>query len=308
MNRQLYFLIFTLVFGLLSSCDVNDPILVPADIAYVAFTNSKMSTIETSKTISIELYLTTLSTQKAEFTISSNTQGLTSPAKEGTDFSISGSNKVVFDKGFGRTTITVNIIDNDVFTGAKEFYLEITSGTEGYKLGIDGKQKILITIQDNEHPLKALLGRYRAVASNWWGPEYDLNSDQVLFQPDPANLSNILISNITSADPALSHPLVGAVNTTKQIITIKPQRWSDSKTNGYYFGFNLGTTAGVAANDNPKPIEESMVLTYTISGSTVTITGFNNWGVKWMDPQGAYDGWWWWDYFTSGSFTKLEGF
>ena len=32
----------------------------------------------------------------------------------------------------------------------------------------------------------------------------------------------------------------------------------------------------------------------------------NNWGAKWMQPDGtSYDGWWWYDFFTTSTLTQI---
>ncbi len=298
----------TICIALLNSCDVNDPIYAPDNISYVAFSNSEAAVRENKGKLDIELYLTTYSTSPAEFSISSNSEGLDYPAVEGVDYNLPTGKKVSFTDGLGYAEIIVDIIDNDEKDGMKQFWIEIESGSDEYQVGIDGKDKILVTIQDDEHPLKYILGRYRIEAESYYGSDYNLNHSMLLIEPD-ADTSKIQIKNIiVGASPSLSRSLIGNVNTEKGEITIKSgQQWSDPKSNGYYLSFYKGDYEN--ANDQgPEPLDETFILTWTGSGSDLVITGFDNWGPKWMEPSGGFDSWWWWDYYTTATLTKVEDY
>ncbi|MBN1415872.1 MAG: hypothetical protein JW973_12285 [Bacteroidales bacterium] len=295
-------------FGLLSSCEINHPIFVPDDISYVAFSHSETAIRENKGEVDIELYLTTYSSSPAEFTLTSYSEGLEYPAIEGTDYHLPAGSKVSFPNGMGYAEVSVDIIDNDEKDGLKQFWLEIESGTEDYQIGIDGKHKILITIQDDEHPLKYILGRYRIEAVSYYGSQYNLAHEGFLIEPD-ADTTKVRLTNIVEGvTPTLSRPLIGTVDVLKQEITVKSgQQWSNPKTNGYYFSFYKGDPEN--ANDQgPEPLDEAFILSWAGSGSDITITGFDNWGPKWMEPSGAFDSWWWWDFYTSAILTKVEDY
>lgn len=308
MSYKYLILFLTISIGLFNSCEVNDPIYVPDDISYVAFSNSEAAVRENKGNLDIELYLTTYSTSPAEFSFTSSSEGLDFPAIEGVDYNLPPGNKVSFVNGMGYAEVAVEIIDNNEKDGMKQFWLEIESGTEGYQIGIDGKQKILISIQDDEHPLKFILGRYRIEATSYYGSEWNLNHDRFLIEPD-TDTTKIRIRNVIEGiTPTLSRPLMGTVNVAEGEITINSgQQWSNPKSNGYYFSFYKGDPEN--ANDQgPEPLDETFILTWTGSVSDITITGFDNWGPKWMEPSGAFDSWWWWDYYTTATLTKVEDY
>jgi hypothetical protein len=306
--KNLIFLL-TISFGFLNSCEVNSPILVPDDISYVAFSEPEASVRENKGKLDIELYLTTYSTSPAEFSFKSSTEGLDNPAIEGVDYNLPTGNKVSFTDGMGYTEVAIEIIDNDLKDGQKQFWLEIDSGTEGYQIGIDGRNKILVNIQDDEHPLKFILGRYRIEANSLYGSAYNISHSNLLIEPDPTDTTKIQINNVIEGIvPVLSRPLIGTVDVAEGKINIKSgQQWSNPKSNGYYFSFYKGDPEN--ANDQgPEPLDDKFILTWTGSGSDITISGFDNWGPKWMEPSGNFDSWWWWDYYTSATLTKVEDY
>ena len=296
--------------GILSfSCNVNEPILIPGDIAYVAFSKSELAVRENKQSLSVELYLTALSTDYAEFTLKSSIEGISSPAIEGVDFNLPPQSKVVFENGMGYQTISLEIIDNNVKDGLKQFWLEIESGTPGYDIGIDGRNKVLISIQDDEHPLKFILGTYEIEAASYFGSQYNVLHDRLLIEPD-ADTTKVLINNvIEGVSPELSRPLVGKVDVVNmQIMVNSGQQWSNPKSNGYYFAFYKGNP-GNANDQGPEPlIGETFTLAINKTDSGITITGFDNWGPKWMEPAGSFDSWWWWDFYVTSTLTKVEDY
>lgn len=312
MNYKIKLIFLTISFGLLNSCEINSPIYVPDDISYVAFSNSEAAIRENKGTLDVELYLTTYTTSAAEFSFTSSSEGLDYPAVEGVDYNLPLSNKVSFTNGIGYANVALEILDNNDKDGLKQFWLEIESGTEGYDIGIDGKHRILISIQDDEHPLKFILGRYRIVAESHFGAEWNLSHDQLVIEPD-ADTTKIKITNIiVGASPPLIRPIMGSVDVSKKEITVNSaQQWSNPKSNGYYISFYKGNPeTGKEKNGViwPEPLDEPFTLTWSDSGSNITISGLDNWGPKWMEPGGTFDWWWWWDYYTSATLTKVEDY
>lgn len=308
MLRIKHILILLAMSTLLYRCDINDPILIPGDVSYVAFSNSELSIRENKGSLDVQLYLTTFSTAPAEFTLGYSTEGITMPAVEGVDFMMPEDGKVVFPEGMGYTTAEITILDNDRKDGMKQFWLTLDSGTAGTQIGIDGKDKVLISIQDDEHPLKFILGRYRITAASYYGSQYDISHDRVLIEPD-ADTTKVRITNlIEGISPVLSYPLVATVDKENMRLSIPGgTQWSNPKDNGYYFAFYKGNPDN--ANDQgPEPLDESLVLDITEPAGVVTINGLDNWGPKWMEPAGTFDGWWWWDYYLTATLEKVEDF
>lgn len=307
MKNILTYISYMVFITILYSCEINEPILIPDDIGYVAFSNTEQSIRENQGQVDVTVYLTTLKTNPAEFSLSTSTDGLDNPAIEGIDYSMPASGTVNFGEGMGYQTITIDIIDNAESDGMKQFWLMLGTGTEGYDIGIDGKDKILVTIQDDEHPLKFLLGTYRIEAASYYGSEWDIRHDRLRIEPD-ADQNKVRIYNVVEGiSPVLSRPLIGTVDKDNETITIKSgQQWSNPKSNGYYFSFYKGDPDN-ANSQGPEPLDENFVLEYDVAAET-TISGFDNWGPKWMEPAGTFDGWWWWDFYLTASLTKLEDY
>ncbi len=289
--------------ALLAGCE-NEPVLIPQDTSYVAFSKSTQTINEDAGSATVSLYYTTFSTERAEFNIAVSTDGIASPAIEGTDFSLSGK-KVVFDKGLGYASVTVNVTDNDIYEGAKQFYLEITSAPSGCRIGIDGRERILITIADDEHPLAIFKGRYNHDHTNYYGAQYSYSTVTVI-DVNPLNPKQILLSNMCGTNLPEIRPVVATVDETNHTITIKSKQiFTGRNGNGYSFAFNAGIPGTAPAN--PEPVDQEVTGTYTYDAGTrqIVIT-LTNWGPKWMEPnETTYDGWWWFDFFTSSVMTKI---
>lgn len=297
---------FTLVvFALLVSCE-NEPVLIPEDVSYVAFSKSNLIISEDAGSAEIQLYYTTFSTERAEFSITVSTKGLELPATEGEDFTLL-SNKAVFEDGFGYASISLTVTDNDIFEGAKQFYLEISSAPPGCRIGIDGRERILITIADDEHPLSKFKGNYSHNHINYWGEggEYDYVSVTII-DINPLNEKQILLSNMCGTSLTEIRPVVATIDElNKQIIIKSKQIFTSPNGSGYTFAFNSGIPG--SDGSNPEPVDDNVIGTYTIDENTNAIEiSLQNWGPKWMEPDGTtYDGWWWYDFFTSSTMTKI---
>ncbi len=295
--------VFAGIFLLLAGCE-SDPILLPEETSYVAFSKGAQTISEDAGSTEIELYYATFSHERAEFTISVSTDGIDSPANEGTDFTLVNS-KVVFENGVGYAKITLNVTDNDIYEGAKQFYLVISSAPAGCKIGIDGRERILITIADDEHPLAIFKGNYDNVLSSFYGGGYSTVTE---IDVNPLNPDQILIFNICLTSLSQTGPVVATVNEEEKTLTLKSKQVFTAKNvNGYMFAFNAGNTVGLPENSEPEPLDQDVVGTYTIDEeSGEIIITLTNWGPKWIEPDGTtYDGWWWWNFFNSSILTKI---
>lgn len=72
MINKLKYTMLPVVFFLLAGCE-NEPILIPEDISYVAFTKSSLIISEDAGSADISLYYTTFSKERAEVNISVTT-------------------------------------------------------------------------------------------------------------------------------------------------------------------------------------------------------------------------------------------
>jgi hypothetical protein len=303
MTRKIKPLILLLLFALMAACE-NDPVLIPEDVNYVAFSKGSLTLPEDGGSFQIELYYVTFSSQSAVVAIEASTQGLASPAVEGVDFNLI-DNSASFLQGHGFAHVTLEILDNEVFEGSKQFFLVISSAPAGARIGIDGREKILITIADDEHPLSKFKGNYTHEHINYYGSDWNYTSVSTI-NINPENVNQILISNICSTSLPEVNPIVATIDEENQEIIIESKQiFSEPNGNGYTFAFNAGIP-GVSP-DNPEPVDERVIGTYTINEETseIVIT-LHNWGPKWMEPDGTtYDGWWWYDFFTVSTMSRI---
>lgn len=303
MNNIFKYLMVLAALLIFTSCEKNT-ILIPEDTSYVTFEKGNVTISEDAGEATLTLYYTTFSTERAEVAIAVSTEGLSAPAVEGEDFDVLNKT-VVFENGLGYATVNLKMIDNDIFEGSKQFYLEITSVPAGTKTGIDGRGRVLVTIADDEHPLKIFKGRYSHAHTNYFGAEYNYTSTTII-DVNPLDIHQILISNICSTSLNEVRPVAATIDEENQQIIIKSkQGFTAVNGGGYYFAFN----AGIPKDDgtNPEPIDEEVIGSYTIdTGSGAIVITLKNWGPKWIEPNGDFDGWWWYDFFTTSTMTKLS--
>lgn len=301
MTNKFKIIIAVFIMGILFSCDENS-ITFPEDKAYISFSDNSANFTENDTTLTVELGFVTSTTERVECTISTSIEGIDNPAIENTDFEVSTST-IVFENGVGYANATFSLIDNSQADGKKQFYLEISSATGNVNIGIDGKEKILITIIDDEHPLAYFNGTYTHQGNSYWGSDYNFSkTTNILTNPD--NDNQILIYYIAYAGLAvLDVPVVATVDEAAKTITIaSKQIFTGDDGWGYTQAFN----AGVPSGDNPEPLESDVVGVYAINDERTEITiSLTNWGVKWMEPDGTtFNGWWWYDFYTSSTLTK----
>ena len=157
-------MLFT-IFIIVTACE-KDIILFDSSMNLVGFTSSSVVIKEDNSGVAT-LYLgAPENTPATTITLSVDTAGLgASAAREGVDFNLSASSVVV---GVGETTVDIEPVNNDIFTGDKKFYLVITSNSLNYL--ISSQKRLLVTISDDEHPLKAWIGTYDVEAPSFTVP------------------------------------------------------------------------------------------------------------------------------------------
>lgn len=144
-----------------ASCNVNDPILFSERDANVSFDTQdpihkftgRVNENEDKLLVPVVLAGTKGSpvTVEVEATPADN-----NPAVEGQDYTIT-SKTLTFSEGYGVDYIEIKPVNNDVYTGNKSFVLSLKE-TKGLKYNTNSS--VNITIIDDEHPLKHLLGDY----------------------------------------------------------------------------------------------------------------------------------------------------
>lgn len=187
---------------LLTSCELNEiPKFDDAD-TFAYFTSPSLSISEQGGTLSIPVNLA--STDGISTTVSY--QIIDGTAENGTHFTpVSGSGTLSFDSNTRTNNIEINIVDiAGVFTGDLKFTIELVNSPNA-AIGADNVCEI--TIQDEDHPLSAILGTYSASAVGYWdGPiEWD-----IVFEKDSDDISLVWIHNFVLDGSSV--PVYGIVN------------------------------------------------------------------------------------------------
>ena len=163
--------IYQLAFGLvaaatmvLTSCKNEQPSFNDAD-AFVAFQSSTVSAAEGGEAVQIPVMLTSLSGVAADIEV----EVIDSTAVEGEDFTV--VNKTLsFTKDNPIQYITVNVANDDEYTGSRVFTLILKQGS----VNLGAAKTCLVSIADDEHPLTFLFGTYKTHIKDFWGDEYDI--------------------------------------------------------------------------------------------------------------------------------------
>lgn len=187
--------IFRLTYGLLAaaalsltSCDINNMPEFSDSDAFIAFRSSSVSVGEADGSVEIPVMLTSLGGMSGTVPISI-VDSLTT-AKEGSDFAIE-TKELSFSPDANLQSVKLTVYDNDVFTGTKTLVLALGSST--IKLG--AAKTCTISIQDDEHPLRFILGTYSASADSYFSSrghyDWDITVDR-----DESDINKVWIGNL----------------------------------------------------------------------------------------------------------------
>lgn len=195
-------LILVIAMSLFNSCEENYPVTYDDANIIVGIGESSLS-IDENGSGSFTIYLGgPAGTESTEVTLTLSVEGIDNPAIEGTDFTLSSKS---VNLAVGETTITVSGIDNDLFTGNKQFRILLGGNSKNYKLA--AQNSIVVTIVDDEHPLQVWTGNYTIEAESYAAPGdpyYDARWEVVISTiPDEDN--KISITGIAgSAKPVIA--------------------------------------------------------------------------------------------------------
>jgi len=220
-------LLLTVALFRVTSCDDNYPIIFDDSDVIVGMSTSTLSLREDG-TGSFTIYLGGVEgTEATDVTLAVSVDGITRPAVEGTDFTLSTKNVNV---QVGLASVTVTPVNNSIFTGNKQFRVTITGNSKNYSL--TAQKSILVTIVDDEHPLKAWIGTYTVAAVSYgspgeWDEEWTITTSAIA--SDVTKLNVVGIAGSTT-------PVVATVNTTN--MTIEMTSPSDL---GAIYGYDSGS-------------------------------------------------------------------
>lgn len=209
-------LIIVTVLLLVTACE-QDIIMFDSSMNLVGFTTTEITIPEPQATASpVTLYFgATPGTLPATISLSvDNTEFGESGAIEGTDFTV--SSKSVSVGANEEVSVNITPVDNDVFTGNKRFNLVITATTDNSK--ISAQKNVLVTISDDEHPLKNWIGTYTVTAKSYgkpgaWDEEWTISTSAV-----EGNLDQI---SITGLGYGSTEPLIATIDKDALTITIE---------------------------------------------------------------------------------------
>jgi hypothetical protein len=160
-------LIIVTILVLVTACE-KEVIMFDSSKNLVGFSNSSMVIKEDlGGPAAAKIYLgAATGTTPATVTLTVDTVGLgASAAKEGIDYTIASKTVSV---SVGEVSVNISPVNNTIFTGDKKFYLVISQNDKGYR--ISAQKKLLITISDDEHPLKTWIGTYTVSAASYGKP------------------------------------------------------------------------------------------------------------------------------------------
>lgn len=216
MKKYLYKLSLILVaLVIIPGCKKDYPIMFDSSTAVVGFSSSTLNIKEQGPDGTVKIYLGgSLSQAATDVVLTVSVEGISLPAVEGTDFTISSKNVSV---SVGETVVTITPINNNIFTGDKQFKLIISSNSKSYP--ISAQNMVTITIADDEHPLKAWIGTYKVAAASYGDPG---NWDElwtVVTSPVAGDVTKLSLKGIGSSS---STAIIATLNTTTMTITLTP--------------------------------------------------------------------------------------
>lgn len=268
-------LIIIVVQVLLISCE-KDTIMFDASMNLVGFSSTSLVIREDASGVA-KIYLgAATGTESTTITLSVDTVGLgKNAAKEGTDFEVSTKSVAV---SVGETEVTINPVDNSVFTGDKKFYLVISSNSKNYL--VSAQKRLLVTISDDEHPLKAWIGTYSVNAASYGDPGNWDESWTVITTPVEGDITKLSLTGIGGPS---GEPVFAVLDKDALTISISKGQnigdvynWGDVEI---YYGFDDLT------------LDQNIDLTGTINpNGSIDV---DNWGHLIIDSSGD----WVWDVF-----------
>lgn len=192
-------LVTALLLLLVTACE-KEPVMFDSSMRLIGFSGTTSTINENANAATpISLYLG--APPDAEATVITLSVDVTdlgeSAAVEGTDFTISSKEVSV---GVGETSVNISPVNNEVFTGNKKFYLVISSNSKNYT--VSAQKRVLVTIVDDEHPIKSWIGSYVVAAASYgspgsWDETWNVTTEAV--DGDVTKLSITGIGNSTEA-------------------------------------------------------------------------------------------------------------
>jgi hypothetical protein len=249
---------------LLTSCELNEiPEFSDAD-AFASFTKTSMAISEQGGTLNIPVTVASIEGLSTTVTY----QITDGTASNGTNFTpADGSGTLSFDANNRTSNIVININDlAGVYTGDLKFTVELVNSPD-VSIGADNVCEV--TINDEDHPLAAILGNYTASGTSYFdGPD----QWTMTFLKDPDDESVVWIENFVKGGSSLA--VYGVVNEDMTEIKVPAgQRIAESSSYGFI------ELVGFYGPDGADAIPE---------GANITIKINPDYSMEILDEIGSY--------------------
>jgi len=206
-------LMLVAIISLVTACE-QDIIMFDSSMNLVGFTASETAINESlGEPYPVSVYFgASLGTPATTVTLSVDTIGFgTSGAVEGKDFTI--SSKSVSVEAGGEASVNISPINNNIFTGNKKFHLVISSTSDNSR--ISAQKSYVVTIADDEHPLKQWIGTYTVRAVSYGNPGGWDEAWTVLTSAVEGKLNQLAITGLGDGS---TEPLIATID--KEALTI----------------------------------------------------------------------------------------
>ena len=243
---------------LVTGCEDKYPVIFDTSNVIVGLNKSVLSVKEQGPAGTFNIYLGAVTgTTATDVTLSISVDGISNPAIEGTDFTISSKNVSV---GVGETVVTITPIDNAVFEGNKQFKVSISGNSQNYD--VTNQNTLTVTLIDDEHPLKTWLGTYTVAAVSYgdpgnWDEEWTVTTSAV-----SGDITKIQMVGISGG----TEPVIATVDKVAMTIEIE----SPSYLGGIY-GYDNGSL--YYGTDDILALAGTYVTTGMLAAATHKITG-----------------------------------
>jgi len=266
---------------MLASCSNDLPEFTDGD-AFVAFDKASATYVETAGEVKIPVSLVSLNGLTA--TVSFNFEDSTATAFEGQHFAVASDSKTLsFTPEAATQYITLNILDNDEYTGDVAFKINLTDPS-GVNLG--HSSSIKVTISDDEHPLAFMLGEYNAKGTSYLngGTEWE-----VTIAKDDTDPTKVWISNMVSGGSSLA--IYGTVSDDNTTISIPTGQEIASSSSYPQILFEAFKGEDVDTAENMEAGEPVIGTISTIGDKTVISLAGYCFGSHVYNSSGASAGW-----------------
>lgn len=286
MKRISYIILFILAVATFTSCK-NEIIKFDNTKYFVAFLGDASAAEEGGPVGVPVMVAAELGSPSISVTYSVGSDVAGTPAVENEDYTIlNSSSELSFSDGWGFDTIWIQPTDNDIFTGDKQLSLKLESNSLDYAFG--SLSSAVVTIVDNEHPLKDWIGTYYVYAASYGSPGSWDEEWTVVTSPIPGDPSSLNFTGFGGGDL----PVAVAFDLENMTITIPA---GSSAGDAYGYG-NMLMYVGDADLNLDKTA--NMVGTISADGSmNIDYLGM-------MIESGSYAGYVWDVFNTSWTLTK----